>query len=152
MDLGSESRVQLLSDHIPAHVDAPKVERIVENLIANAIKYCPPSAAIRVMVTTHQGVPALVVEDSGPGVDPAARDLIFEPFRRGDPGDGLPGVGIGLSLVRAFARLHGGDACVEARPGGGARFLVTLPSEKTEMPARRIDEASSSALSLASSS
>jgi len=129
MDPPNQARVRVVGEPVPAHVDGPKVERILENLVENGIKYAPAPSTIRVVVTAQDGVPTLIVEDSGPGVDPAAREAIFEPFRRGESSAGSPGVGIGLSLVRAFATLHGGDAWVEERPGGGARFVVTLPAD-----------------------
>jgi signal transduction histidine kinase len=74
----------------------------------------------------------LVVEDEGPGVPNEMKDAIFEPFRQGESARG--GVGIGLSLVYRFARLHGGDAHVEDRDGGGARFVVTLPGQVEHVP------------------
>ena len=95
--------------------------------MANALKYSPPDAAVWISVMNRAGVPMLVVEDAGPGVEPAEREAVFEPFHRAGAGAGVPGVGLGLSLVRAFAELHGGSAWVEERPGGGARFVVTFP-------------------------
>jgi signal transduction histidine kinase len=70
-----------------------------------------------------------VVEDDGPGVPEDLREAIFEPFRQapGSSSGHAPGVGIGLSLVRRFAELHGGRAWAEGRPGGGASFHVFLP-------------------------
>jgi two-component system sensor histidine kinase PrrB len=67
----------------------------------------------------------LIVEDEGRGVPDDLKTEIFEPFRQGR--DSRGGVGIGLSLVRRFAELHGGGAHVEDRHDGGARFVVVLP-------------------------
>ena len=105
-------------------VDAAKVERIVENLLSNAIRHTP--AGTHVWVRAAHGRTAasmLVVEDDGPGVAEDLREAVFEPFRQAP---GLvsmhsPGVGVGLTLVRRFAELHGGRAWVEEREGGGAR-------------------------------
>ena len=71
----------------------------------------------------------VVVEDEGRGVPDPLKERIFAPFEQADPSRG--GVGIGLSLVRRFAELHGGGARVEDRRGGGARFIVDLPGEVT---------------------
>jgi signal transduction histidine kinase len=68
----------------------------------------------------------LTIEDEGPGIPEDLRDVLFVPFRQG-PNAGGRGVGIGLSLVKKFAELHGGTAVIEDRTGGGARFVITLP-------------------------
>jgi PAS domain S-box-containing protein len=109
-------------------VDAPKVERIVENLLANAGRHTPPGTPIWVSVRPEAGGVLLVVEDAGPGVPAGSRDSVFEPFHQLGPGTPhSPGVGVGLSLVGRFAELHGGRAWVEERAGGGASFRVFLP-------------------------
>ncbi len=108
-----------------ASLDAARVERIVENLIRNALRHTPPGTQVDIRVDrTDDGV-ALLVEDRGPGVSDELKTTIFEPFMRGDSSDG--GAGIGLSLVARFAELHGGTAGVEDREGGGASFRVFLP-------------------------
>jgi len=71
----------------------------------------------------------LIAEDDGPGIPEELREEIFEPFRQA-PGSATghsPGVGVGLSLVKRFAELHGGRAWVDERPGGGASFHVSIP-------------------------
>jgi PAS domain S-box-containing protein len=113
---------------VPARVDAAQVERIVENLVANAIRYTPNGTPIWVKATSDGESVLLVVEDAGPGVPVELRGSIFEPFRQGNEViSHSPGVGIGLSLVTRFAELHGGRAWVEDRDGGGASFRVYLP-------------------------
>ena len=69
-----------------------------------------------------------MIEDEGPGVPEELKSTLFDPFRQGPTAAGR-GVGIGLSLVRSFAELHGGSAEIEDRDGGGARFVVMLPCE-----------------------
>jgi PAS domain S-box-containing protein len=110
-------------------VDAPKVERIVENLLANAARHTPAGTPVWVRVRPRGGGALLMVEDAGPGVPVGLREMIFEPFRQGPrPASHAPGLGVGLALVRVFAQLHGGSAWVEDRPGGrGASFQVHLP-------------------------
>jgi PAS domain S-box-containing protein len=116
-----------------AYVDAPKVERILENLLANAAKYTPPGTHVWVRVRGDERGVLLIVEDDGPGVPEGQRTLIFEPFRQGDgTPPHAPGTGVGLSLVARFAELHGGRAWVEGRRGGGASFRVFLPAVSPE--------------------
>ena len=115
---------------LTASLDGPKVERIVENLVANAIRHTPPDAHIRVWATEQADGIVIGVDDAGPGIPDAARESIFEPFEQtaGPALEHSPGVGIGLSLVRRFAELHGGRAWVEPRDGGGSSFRVFLPN------------------------
>jgi PAS domain S-box-containing protein len=111
-------------------VDAPKVERIVENLLVNAARHTPRDARIWVRVDANVAGGALIaVEDDGPGVPSSLREVVFRPFERGpSSSEHAPGAGIGLSLVSRFAELHGGRAWVEEREGGGSSFLVWLPT------------------------
>jgi signal transduction histidine kinase len=114
-------------------VDAPKVERIVDNLVSNAMKYTPRGTDIWVRVAPIPGGALIVVEDAGPGVPDQIKETIFEPFTQGDPEARVPGVGVGLSLVARFAELHGGRAWVEDRDGGGASFHVELADGPVDM-------------------
>jgi signal transduction histidine kinase len=118
--------VRVEADPVFVGVDTGKVERIVENLLVNAAKHTPPATPVRVRVTARTDGVELAVEDEGPGIPDALKTEIFDAFRRG-PDAGGEGVGIGLSLVKRFAELHGGSAHVEDRVGGGARFVVWLP-------------------------
>jgi PAS domain S-box-containing protein len=109
--------------------DAPKMERIVENLVVNAARHTAAGTTIWVQVQPQPDGVLLLVEDEGPGVPAQLREQIFQPFRKGrNIADHAPGSGIGLALVAQFASLHGGRAWVEERPGGGASFRVFLPN------------------------
>jgi PAS domain S-box-containing protein len=111
-----------------AEVDAAKVERIVENLVTNAMRHTPPGSAVQVRLDADGTDLLLVVEDDGPGVPDEFKEAVFETFNRGaNMLSVTPGTGIGLSLVARFAALHGGRAWVEDAPGGGASFRVRLP-------------------------
>jgi len=113
-------------------VDAAQVERIIENLVTNAIRYTAAGTPIWVSVAPSDGGVLLTVEDAGPGVPESLRETIFEPFHQGrELVSHSPGVGIGLSLVSRFAELHGGRAWVGDRSGGGASFKVLLPVRPT---------------------
>jgi hypothetical protein len=124
----SGRRLEVLAEPVVAWVDSAKVERVVENLLANAGRHTTPDTPVWVRVARRDGGVLLAVEDAGGGVPRELRATLFEPFRRG-PGAAAhaPGVGIGLSLVARFAELHGGRAWVQDRPGGGASFQVLLP-------------------------
>ena len=108
--------------------DAPKLERIIDNLLLNAAKHTQAGTSIWVRLRAHDDGVLLAVEDEGPGVPAQLREQIFQPFRRGPTiADHAPGSGIGLALVAQFAALHGGRAWVQDRPGGGASFRIFLP-------------------------
>jgi PAS domain S-box-containing protein len=116
------------ADTMVVHVDAAKVERIVENLLANTTRHTEPGTSVWVRAVARDDGVLIVVEDEGSGVPASEREQIFQPFRQGsDAPAHSPGVGVGLTLVARFAELHGGRAWVEERPGGGASFRVFLP-------------------------
>jgi PAS domain S-box-containing protein len=110
-------------------VDPPKIERIVENLLVNAVRHTPRGTSVHVSVTANAHGAMIMVEDEGDGVPQDLRERIFEEFRQGtDVPQPSPGVGVGLTLVRRFAEMHHGRAWVEEREGGGASFRVFLPA------------------------
>jgi two-component system, sensor histidine kinase and response regulator len=113
-------------ERLPMAVDRTKFERILENLLSNAVRHTPRGAPIAVSAVAVEDGALLSVEDEGSGVPDELKDAIFEEFRRGPDARG-GGSGVGLSLVSRFATLHGGRAWVEDRPGGGASFRVLLP-------------------------
>jgi len=130
---GTENRtgrfIETEVDDITVSVDAAKVERIIENLLSNAIRHTPEDSRIWVRAHGQDGGVLLVVEDEGGGIPKELHEAVFEPFRQapGSSSEHSPGVGIGLSLVRRFAELHGGRAWLEDRPEGGSTFRVFLP-------------------------
>jgi signal transduction histidine kinase len=132
---GMESHpIRVEADPVLVDVDAGKVERVIENLLVNARRHTPAGTAVHIRVHGRSNGVVLVVEDEGTGIPDDLKDALFEPFRQG-AGAGGRGVGIGLSLVRKFAELHGGTAHVEDGEQGGARFVITLPGDVTDMPA-----------------
>jgi signal transduction histidine kinase len=119
--------VRVEADRVLIDVDPAMVERIVENLLVNAARHTPVATPVRVFVKGHANAVELSVEDEGPGVPDELKLVLFESFRQGPNSVTSGGVGIGLSLVKRFAEIHGGHARIEDRIGGGARFVIWLP-------------------------
>jgi two-component system sensor histidine kinase GlrK len=120
--------LQLSGSLAPLEVAGGREEltTIVDNLVANAIKFCPEGGHIEVSVSGNDAQAAIDIVDDGPGIPAADRDKIFEPFYRGKATRGEPGVGLGLAISHQFARAHHGDLTLLESPAG-AHFRVTLP-------------------------
>jgi two-component system sensor histidine kinase KdpD len=124
--LGADAdRVQLEipSDAPPVEVDAAQVERVLANLVENALRYSP--AGSRVLVRAEHGATELRlhVVDRGPGLPAGERDALFQPFRRGSGGRGS---GLGLAIARGFAEANGGRLWAQDDPAGG-HLVLSLP-------------------------
>ena len=119
--------VELEGGECRANVDPPKVERILENLLANADLHTPARTRIWARCWREGDAAVIAVEDDGPGIAAELRDKIFDAFYRGPDSVHTPGSGIGLSLVARFAEMHGGRAWVQEREGGGSSFRILLP-------------------------
>src|SRR5262245_9896042 len=133
LDVLDRRSILVQAESVIVPVDAPKIERIVENLVMNGVRHTGPDVGIWVRVWSQDAGAVIAVEDDGPGVPVELRHEIFEPFRQGPTASPhAPGTGIGLSLVAMFAELHGGRAWVQDREGGGASFRVFLPGNTTE--------------------
>lgn len=129
MEMLRPRRVHVWTTRVLLPIDTAKVERILENLLANAVRHTSDEASIWVRVDAVEGGAVITVEDDGPGVPRELRAAVFEPFKQAAGHDEpSPGLGIGLSLVARFAELHHGRAWAEERPGGGASFSVFLPA------------------------
>lgn len=105
--------------------EAAALERAITNLLDNAAKWSPPHGTIRVELTGG----TLLVADEGPGIDPADLPHVFERFYRSAESRGMPGSGLGLSIVRSIAQRHGGQVRAGNAPGGGAAFWLRLPGQ-----------------------
>lgn len=104
------------------------LERVVQNLVANAVAYGDPAGPhVQVTGGLEDGYAVLSVIDDGPGVPAHERESIFEMFRRGSSGAHAPGSGIGLAFSRRVVERHGGTLTVDDAPGTGSRFSVRLP-------------------------
>lgn len=121
-----DREVELDLAPVVAFVEPSRVERIVTNLVRNAVTHTATGVPVWVRVRARGDHLELVVEDAGPGIQDGAHGDVFEAFRRAGSTT-AEGSGLGLHLVRRFTELHGGSVHVTDRPGGGARFVVRLP-------------------------
>lgn len=110
-------------------VDRPKIERAIDNLLRNAVKHTPVDTHVAVTTEQRDGHAIVCVADDGAGVPDDVVESIFEPFQQGPQAasDASPGTGVGLALVREFARMHDGEAWYEPGDPVGARFYLRLP-------------------------
>ena len=127
---GDRIIVELDAESPPVRVDAAQVERVLANLIENALKFSPPGSPV--VVRGEHGATELRIHvvDRGPGVAAADREAIFEPFRRGDMS--LSGAGLGLAIARGFAEANGGRLWTQD-DGTGGHFVLALTA--AERPA-----------------
>ncbi len=108
--------------------DLRLIQRMVANLLDNAIKYTPAPGRVDVSVRADADQSVhITVADTGPGISARDREQIFERFYRCDPSRSQPGTGLGLSFARAVARAHSGEITVASTPGEGSTFTVSLP-------------------------
>ncbi|NLX11496.1 MAG: GAF domain-containing protein [Chloroflexi bacterium] len=115
----------------PLQGNALMVGQAIENLVGNAIKYTPAGGKVTVTATTEGNVAVLRVEDTGYGIPADKLPFIFEQFFRVPDKRvrHIPGTGLGLSLVRTIAVMHGGQITVESEPDVGSTFVLRLPME-----------------------
>ncbi|MBU4316566.1 MAG: HAMP domain-containing protein [Proteobacteria bacterium] len=110
------------------HGDRPMIQRMIANLLDNAIKYTPSGGSVTLRTYVDSGKTGCVeVMDTGIGISQKDLDPIFERFYRCDQSRSMPGTGLGLSLAKAVARSHGGTISVTSTPGKGSIFLIRLP-------------------------
>ena len=124
-----QQRLEVSLDHAPATIrtDPLRLEQILVNLLSNAVRHSPERESVRVQVEARADGVTFSVVDHGPGVAPELRDQIFEPFERFDPQSGH-GTGLGLPVSRRLAAALGGSLTIEETPGGGATFVLKIPS------------------------
>ncbi len=113
---------------VEAMMISPRLTRVVQNLLQNAIRHTPADGTIRVQARRAGEGVELVVEDSGAGIGEEALDRVFEPFWRGDAARAGPGSGLGLALAKRIVEALGGEIVVESELARGSRFAVLLPN------------------------
>jgi signal transduction histidine kinase len=122
-----------LSIAVPAdvvvHADAPRLQQVLWNLLANAAKFTPQDGAVGLIAARSGRSVEIVVSDSGPGIDAAFLPFVFDPFRQADQTTTRAhgGLGLGLAITRELVALHEGTIVAANQEGGGAVFTVTLP-------------------------
>jgi heavy metal sensor kinase len=120
-----------LKESVPAVVigDATDLGRALRNLVENAVKYTPAGGRVELALTRADGWASIVVQDTGPGIDPADAERVFQPFVRLDAARARStgGTGLGLSIARSIVMAHGGTLTLESTPGAGSRFTIRLP-------------------------
>jgi two-component system sensor histidine kinase KdpD len=136
--VGHPTRLAIPADLPPVHLDYVEIDQVLSNLIENAAKYTPDGTQIEVGVRRRNEDVEIAVADRGPGIPTAALHRIFEPFYRvNGQGPRPQGTGVGLSVAKGLVKAHGGRIWAENRPGGGARFVFTLPLAQEDLPASR---------------
>jgi OmpR-family two-component system manganese-sensing sensor histidine kinase len=118
-------------DGVRVEGDPDEIERLVVNLLDNALRHTPRGGIVTVRASRRDETVRLDVEDTGEGIARTDIPHVFERYWRGTNGRGArsrDGTGLGLAIVRAVARRHGGDVTASSEPGTGSRFTVTLPS------------------------
>lgn len=121
--------VQRVDGSAPVVGDAARLGRMLDNLVANAVKFTQPGGVVEVGLTMSGGRVVLRVRDNGPGIAPGNQAHIFDHFARAREADGggLRGIGLGLAIARAIAEAHAGTIGLDSSPGTGATFWVDLP-------------------------
>ncbi len=122
-----------IEKELVVRADPNAIDRILANLVSNAIKFTPKGGAIHVAAASREGRAIVEVRDNGPGIDPELRQRLFQRFERGAHAraGAISGSGLGLSLVKELAEAHGGTVTVTGADGGGAVFRVELPLAST---------------------
>jgi heavy metal sensor kinase len=127
----AEDRGVTLSCDVPdgSHLvgDTRMIQRMLSNLLDNAIKYTPPGRLVNVSVSENEAKVVVSVKDTGCGISPSDLPRIFERFYRCDQSRSQAGIGLGLSLARAIARAHGGETTATSTQNQGSTFTATLP-------------------------
>jgi two-component system sensor histidine kinase KdpD len=128
--------LRLPADLPPVYGDASLITQVFTNLLDNIVKYTPPGTHIQIAAAVEESGPwgtagsrvRVTVDDDGPGLPAGDPARLFEKFQRGTGEGTIVGVGLGLAIGRAIIRAHGGEIEAHARPGGGARIELTLPT------------------------
>ncbi|WP_067692743.1 sensor histidine kinase [Nocardia jejuensis] len=126
------NRVKVEVGTVSVSADSGLLERVLANLIDNAVRYSPVDAPVWVRAERTGRHVAITVVDSGPGVPTGMEDQLFEPFQRLGDRDNSTGVGLGLSVVRGFVDAMGGTVHAEPTPGGGLTMVIDLPADDEE--------------------
>ena len=130
IDAKARGIVLQMSGEGPAHVQGSGLllERALDNVIANAIKFSPSNGIVHVDVDTHQQQVEVRIRDHGPGVPEEELDLLFRPFFRGTNAAQASGHGLGLAIVQRVMQAHGGEVTAQNQQGSGLEVIMRLPA------------------------
>jgi two-component system sensor histidine kinase KdpD len=120
--------LQIADDVPPVDADPVLLQRVLVNLLDNAVKYAPAGVPVRLSASTFGDVVEIRVADRGPGISPDRLDLVFVPFQRLGDTDNTAGLGLGLAIAKGFTEGMGGTLTAEETPGGGLTMVVSLPT------------------------
>jgi len=120
--------------HAAIRADPQRLTQAIVQLAQNACQHTDDGAVIRIGASVEDGRVRMWVHDDGRGVAPEDAALIFQRFSRGSRRNPVSGAGLGLSIVRAIAEAHGGDARLVDGPGAGARFELVIPTDSGDRP------------------
>jgi signal transduction histidine kinase len=120
--------LQVGGERLAVRADPARLERIVVNLLSNALRYSPAPARVQLEVEPAGARVVLAIVDHGPGIADEDRPHLFEQYYRGRASAGTEGLGLGLHSTQLLVKAHGGRIRAEASRGGGATFLVELPA------------------------
>jgi two-component system sensor histidine kinase KdpD len=134
---GDRVRIELAGDPPLVEVDPVQVERVLVNLLENALRYSRLEADVAVVIAPAGEEAVVRVVDEGPGIPAGDVERVFEPFERLDGAGGRRGLGLGLTIARGLAEANGGRVWVESRPGAGASFAVAFPLTRAPAGAER---------------
>jgi signal transduction histidine kinase len=118
------------ADIDPVRLDGPRIGRVLNNLIGNALRHTPAGGAVTVSARREQGLILIEVSDSGEGISPEDLPHVFERFYRGEKSRNRDtgGSGLGLAIARGIVRAHGGEIRAQSQPEAGTTFHVSLPA------------------------
>jgi signal transduction histidine kinase len=120
------------AENLRVLADKNQMQRLVRNLVDNAIKYTPGGGSVTLKLTSPKDDTLIIqVVDTGIGISPEHQTRVFDRFYRADPSHTIPGTGLGLSIVKEIATIHGGNVRLKSAPGVGTIFTVTLPRFKS---------------------
>ncbi|HWV37340.1 MAG TPA: HAMP domain-containing sensor histidine kinase [Vulgatibacter sp.] len=123
-----EVRCALPAEPVRTRFDPTRIAQVLANVVSNGIKYAPEGGPVDVRLRTEGSWAVIEVQDRGLGIPPEERAFVFEPFRRSTgPAEGIPGVGLGLSVARRLVHAHGGEIEFESEVGEGSTFRIRLP-------------------------
>jgi signal transduction histidine kinase len=116
--------------------DRGRIRRVLANLLDNAIKYTPEDGHVEITIAEDDGSAVVRVKDTGIGIPTDELPRIWDRLYRGAGGRTRPGLGLGLSLVRAIVNAHGGRIAATSAPGVGTEFTIVLPAKLSEQARR----------------